>query len=429
VLSVNEALQRSLATVRLTSSETIALAEAHGRILSETVESPSPLPPWDNSAMDGFAIRAVDTSDVSAPDPDVDACAETPTEHSNSVSLSVVGTIAAGQVAGVSLGTGEAMRIMTGAPMPDGADAVVMREHTTEHNGRIQVFRQIFPGQNVRSRGENVAPGDVVAAPGQILNAARIGLCAAVGRDKVSVAVAPKVGIVSTGDEIVLPGNALGPGQIYSSNGAALASLVREAGGHPVDCGIARDELDSTTAAFQRAMDCDLIVSSGGVSVGDFDIVKEAMATFGTEMDFWKVRMKPGKPLALGRIGGIPVFGLPGNPVSAQVGFLQFVRPWILTALGSSQPFLPVVRATMAFELHKKAGRAEFARVRVEWTQRGCEVHSTGDQGSGNQRSMSDANALLMLSEEAQRKEPGDTVSVQLLGGGFEGNTVPGYPW
>ncbi len=429
MLSVNEALQRSLATVRPTQSDVVALEAAHGRVLSETVESPSPLPPWDNSAMDGFAIRSMDVSTAPKLATDADACGSEQPESTEGALLTITGTIIAGDTASIAVGPGEAVRIMTGAPIPVGADAVVMREHTSELGTRVRIHRQAKPGQNVRHRGEDLAQGTIIAKPGQEMNSALIGLCAAVGRKSLSVAAAPRVGIISTGNEIVLPGTPLGPGQIYSSNGAALAALVREAGGHPVDCGIARDDLESTQAAFQRALGCDLIISSGGVSVGDFDIVKDAMANMGADMEFWKVRMKPGKPLALGLIGGIPAFGLPGNPVSAQVGFLQFVRPWIRSALGSAFPFLPVAQATMTFAKDKKAGRVEFARVRLEWTDHGWEAHDTGHQGSGNQMSMAVANALLMLGEEEQRLEPGDRAPVQLLRFSSEGSTSPGYPW
>jgi molybdopterin molybdotransferase len=277
--------------------------------------------------------------------------------------------------------------------------------------------------------GEDVSAGDIVVNEGCSLTPAAVGLCAAVGRAHVLVARRPRVGLISTGDEIVPPGQPLGPGQIYSSNTHALAGLVLSAGAIPVDCGIAPDRVSETRAAFTKASECDLIISTGGVSVGDFDVVRQAMHELGAQMQFWKVRIKPGKPLAFGVIGGTPAFGLPGNPVSCQVGFLQFVRPWLRMAMGDPSPFLPVVQATLAQPVFKRAGRAELSRVVLHHKGDGWEATLAGTQGSGNQVSMVSANGLMLLSEETTQLQKGTIVSVQVFEHALSAQTDPGYPW
>jgi molybdopterin molybdotransferase len=429
VLSVDEALARAVASVLAPKAEMVQLMDADGRVLFEDVTAPHPLPPWDNSAMDGLALRAADTTEGSTPPPDTDPCVAPASAKNRGRWLEIVETIAAGDTPTREIGPGQAAKIMTGAPLPIGADAVVMREHATEDGERVRVHQSATVGQHIRRQGENAPVGSVVATRGQTLTPSLLGLCAAVGRAEVCVARKPRVGIVSTGNEVVRPGSPIGPGQIYSSNSVALASWIRHAGGEPEDCGIARDDLESTKNAFTRASACDLIVSTGGVSVGDFDVVVQAMTELGASMEFWKVRMKPGKPLALGIIGDVPAFGLPGNPVSAQVGFLQFVRPWIRMSLGDPKPHLPVVDATLAFDFQKKGGRVEFARVSLVWTPLGWEAHKTGDSGSGNQLSMARANGLLLAQEEALSLPKGSPVRVQVLNGGLSEDSSPNYPW
>ena len=428
MLSVRDALDRALATVSEPRPETIPLEHAHERVVAEVVTAPSALPPWSNSAMDGFALIASDTK--TAPlRMEGDACAAPAETSGTGPWLTVAGTIQAGAVCNDTLLAGHAYKIMTGAPIPDGANAVVMREHTTERDGQVCIHQRAVEGQNVRLKGENLSTGAVVARPGDTIDAPLAGLLAAVGKSHITVSAQPRVGIVATGNEIIPAGTPLGPGQIYSSNSTAIAAWVRQAGGTPVDCGIARDTIESTRSAFERAAQCDVIVSTGGVSVGDFDVVKDAMYDLGASMEFWKIRMKPGKPLALGRLGSVPIFGLPGNPVSAQIGFLQFVRPWIKRSLGASDAFLPVVDARVMFDFAKKAGRVEFARVRLHWGTEGWEAHPTGLQGSGNQVSMVNANGLAMLDERPCALRPGDPIRVQMLPGAFQASSTPDYPW
>ncbi len=427
MLSVREALSRSLDTVLEPKGEEVHLVDALSRVLLEDVKAGTPLPPWDNSAMDGFALRAADTLEAGeAGGHDCDT-AGTPT--GKGPWLDVVDTIPAGSLPSRTINPGEAARIMTGAPMPPGADAVVMQEQTTFSDQRVQIHGAAKTGQHVRRQGEDITAGQTVLRRGAVLNATSLGIAAAVGRERVLVARRPTVGIIATGDELQRPPAKLQPGQIYSSNTTALMGLVLEAGGQPLDCGIARDNLNSTKAAFKRAAQCDLILSTGGVSVGDFDVVRQAMSDEGAEMAFWKIAMKPGKPLALGLIAGTPTFGLPGNPVSAQVGFLQFVRPWIRMALGDPEPFLPVVVAELTEPYRKKAGRAEFVRVTLTAGTSGWFATPLSRQGSGSQSSMPRAQGLMMVPASETQLEKGTSVSIQRLRPGLRGQAEAGYPW
>jgi len=423
VLSVTEALNHCLSSVPEVQLETIRIEDADGRILAEDVCAPTPLPPWDNSAMDGYAV--LDTDLGTATDTDCFSQGENP--QGDGVVLRVLETIAAGSVPTEAITTGTCARIMTGAPLPEGATAVIMREETSDlDDNRVRIHAGARPGQHIRRRGEEVPQGSVVLRRGIELSAPAIGLCAAVGRQTVKVGRRPTVGIVSTGDEIVPPGQPLGPGQIHSSNTHALSAWVRSCGAIPVDCGIAPDDLTATRAAFQRAIACDVVMSTGGVSVGDFDVVRQALIEEGAQMGFWKVRMKPGKPLAFGIIGGRPAFGLPGNPVSCQVGFLQFVRPFLRQFMGASEPFLPIIYATASEDIRKRGGRAEFVRVRLDWAEDGVRATTTGSQSSGQQTSMVHADGLMLLAPEQREVPAGSRVAVQQLHGGAQ---HPGYTW
>jgi len=429
MIGIREAVTHCLNTVPHVVTESVPLEQAYGRILAEDVTATSPLPPWDNSAMDGFALRVDSTSVTPEKQSDIDVCAESVTVDDGGPHLSITETIAAGSVGTEVISAGLAARIMTGAPLPLGANAVVMREHATATGSTVQIHTPASPGQHVRRMGEDVAAGETVMHRGSTLTPAAVGLCAAVGRSHLTVARKPRVGLISTGDEIVPPGQPLGPGQIYSSNTHALTGLILATGAVPVDCGIAPDSLDETRTAFTKAAECDLIVSTGGVSVGDFDVVRQAMRDLGAKMQFWKVKIKPGKPLAFGVIADTPAFGLPGNPVSCQVGFLQFVRPWLRMAMGDPKPFLPVVQATLAHAVSKRAGRAELSRVVLHHDNGDWVASLTGTQGSGNQVSMVTANGLLLLSEDSVHLEQGACVSVQVVGQTLNAQADPGYPW
>ena len=297
MLTVEEALARCMTMQVARRVEQVSRAQSCGRVLAEDVRAAGPLPRWDNSAMDGYALRAADARPGAR--------------------LPVVMTIPADSVGDQQLSPGQAARIMTGAPVPGGADTVVMQEHVTRDGDHIVLGEgSAEAGQHIRRVGEEIAAGQVVLSAGTEVTPAMVGLLAALGVRRVLAVKRPRVGLISTGDELVAPGRPLRRGQIWSSNADALAALVRDAGGAPVDLGFAPDTVAGTVAAFRRGLDagCALLLSTGGVSVGDLDVVKDALADVGAEMVFWKVRVKPGKPLALGHVGEVPVFGLPGNP-------------------------------------------------------------------------------------------------------------------
>lgn len=434
LLTVEEALARCLEAARPVVPERVPLAEAYGRVLAEPLRSPVALPLWDNSAMDGFAVRAADLQGLQGDGPHHDhdhASCDAPRAQGDGVVLRVLETIAAGSPGVEEVEPGTTSRIMTGAPMPRGADAVVMREDSEpldEQHVRLRGHARV--GQHVRRAGSEVRPGDLLLPAGEPLSPAAVGVAAAVGLTDLLVARRPRVAILATGDEVAPPGATLRPGQIWSSNTLTLIGLVREAGGEPVDCGTAPDTLEGTRAAFRRALSCDVILSTGGVSVGDFDVVKEALAAEGADMRFWKVRMKPGKPLALGLIGGRPAFGLPGNPVSTVVNFLQFVRPVLRISLGDTRPYLPVVDAILEGELRRAPGREELVRVSLRWEGGRLLARPTGDQGSGQLTSVARGHGLMLVGREATSVPDGATVPVQLIGEApFRRSAEPGYRW
>lgn len=403
MLSVPEALRRVLAELGRLPTERVFLAEAYERVLAEDVHAPGPLPAWPASAMDGYALRAADA----------------PGE------LRVLETIPAGGWPAHRVGPGQASRIMTGAPVPEGADAVVMVEDSEAEGDRVHIRVTARVGQHLRPRGADVAAGERLLRAGETLSPGRVGLVATVGLPSVRVVARPRVALISTGDEVVEPGFSLGPGQIHSSNTHALSGLVRRAGAIPVDLGNIPDDPAQLSAAFASAAACDLVVSTGGVSVGDFDHVK---AVLGGGMEFWKVDMKPGKPLAFGRIGARPVFGLPGNPVSCMVNFLQFVRPAIRTMLGDPAPFLPVVEAELDGPVRRHPGRPEFVRVSLR-VEAGRLVASPagGHQGSGNLRSMAEGHGFALVSADAPALA--GRVPVQVFDPGFLAAASAEFPW
>ena len=437
MITVEEALARCLTAAQALGTEDVHISSAAGRVLAEPVFSKDDVPRWDNSAMDGYAIRAVESGTSSPADAssgtaeaemEGDCCA-TPTVDVANLPFAdflVSETIPAGSVGTQSVAPGTCARIMTGAPMPDGSDAVVIREYAEVHNTpdgkqRVRLFGTAKSGQHVRPQGEEFTRGATVLHPGITLNAPALGLCASTGNTHVTVRKCPIVAILSTGDEIVPSGESLLPGQIWSSNTEALCQLVRDAGGIPIDCGNAPDNLEGTRAAFVQALarQPDFLVSTGGVSVGDFDVVKQALTDVGVEMGFWKVRMKPGKPLAFGLINGKPAFGLPGNPVSCMVNFLQFVRPVIRQSLGDPSPFLPVINATLDGHIKKKVGRNELVRVVLSVDENGFTASPGVLQGSSITSSMVHAHGFALLDWDANGAEPGDVIPVQVFNTSF----------
>ena len=375
------------------------LDAALGLVLAEPVTSAQAVPPFANTAMDGFAVRSADTA--GAP-----------------VTLTVVGTIAAGAPPDIPVGEGEAVRIMTGAPIPPGADAVIMVERTesAEDGGTVVVLDHVPVGNHVRPPGEDVAEGAEVFAAGTVLTPGHLGVLASVGLFDVPVYRRPVVGVLSTGDELVDRPVPLKPGQIYDSNRRTLLALAQQAGCDVVDLGRARDDEAAITAAVERGIaECDALLTSGGVSVGDFDYVKLVLDKLGV-MRWMQVAIKPAKPLAFGVVDGKPVFGLPGNPVSSMVSFELFARPGLRTLLGDPAPVRQKVLATADEPLARRPdGKTHFVRVRADFGADGrLHVRSSGGQASNLLRSMALANALAVL-PDGDGVEAGADVEVLLL--------------
>jgi len=427
VLTLEEALGRVLAKVEALPAERVSLEQAYGRVLAQEVVSPRDNPPWDNSAMDGFAVRSEDLA-------------------SQPTTLAVLETIPAGGMPTKALTEGTCSRIMTGAPMPDGADAVVMIEDTSAWGAArrsgdevaitsdtVEIRASPAPRQHVRPRGDDVREGQLVLKPGHVMTPAAVGQLSSLGFPSAMVVQRPVVAVLSTGDEVVEAGWPLADGQIYSSNTHSLLGLIREAGGIGVHCGVAPDDPAGLRAALKRCMRADVILTTGGVSVGDFDFVKDVFsgddAEVDAELDFWKVAIKPGKPLAFGSIGGRPAFGLPGNPVSCVVNFLQFVRPFLRKMMGLERLFLPVVEAELVSPLRKKPGRAHLVRVRLGLGSSGFTCASTGTQSSGVLGSLVEADGLALIPRESGGVPAGTRVRVQVLHLEWLHGLTPGFGW
>ena len=390
-LSVDEALERILARVRPLDPEPTDLLETLGATLAEDVVADRDVPPFRNSAMDGYAVRGVDVA--TAP-----------------VQLRVTGDIAAGATPTGSVGAGEAMRIMTGAPMPDGADTIVRVEDTDNRTDTVTITAATRPGTSVRAAGEDLRQGETILRRGVVLRAAEIGVLATLGRKTVSVVRRPRVAVLSTGDELVELDETLEPGQIRDANRYSLASAARASGAIPVPLGIVRDTADDLRRALRdAAARADLIVTSGGVSVGDHDHVKPVVDELGS-MDFWSIAIRPGRPLAFGEIDGTLIFGLPGNPVSALLGFELFVRPAVLKMAGRGLLHRPRTTATFDDTLDTPPGLRFFARGIYDATS--GTVRTTGPQGSGILRSMALANCFIDIPDTVHHVGRGATVTV-----------------
>lgn len=397
VLSVEEALGRILATVRVLEPERVGLLDAAGRVLAEEIAADRDIPPLANSAMDGYAVRGAGVAQAPA-------------------RLQVVGEVAAGYVSEVTVEPGQAMRIMTGAPVPNGADTVVRFEDTRLDGDWVEVLEAYSIGKNVRAAGEDVRQGQVVLGPGKVLRPQEIGMLAAVGRVGAMVVRRPRVAVLATGDEVVPPGQSPGPGQIYDANSYTIAVQVQAFGGEPLLLGVARDEEALVRRGMQEALTqgADFIITSGGVSVGDFDLVKRVLAAEG-EMHFWSLNMKPGRPMAFGVVNGVPLLGLPGNPVAAMISTELFARPALLKMQGLTNWSRPVVQARLSQPIVRKDGRRHYLRVRLRETDAGYEATLTGDQGSGILNSLVQADGLAVIPEEANCLPAGEEVKVLLL--------------
>jgi molybdopterin molybdotransferase len=397
MISVAEARARILADVAgAAPEEVLPVAQGLGRVLARDVRAPFDLPHTDNSAVDGYAVRAADLV--------LEARAR----------LRVVADLPAGAVYEGRIGPREALRIMTGAPIPAGADTVVPKE-LSESAGDWVELGAVEPGANVRARGEDVRTGVVVLPAGAVLRPSDLGLVASLGFAEVRVHRRPRVALLSTGDEVVEPGRARRAGQIYDANRFSLGGMVTAAGADAIDLGIAPDVRDVLRERLLHAAGAaDVVLTSGGVSVGDYDLVKSVLGDIGS-IDFWQVAMQPGRPLAVGRIGERQFFGLPGNPVASVLCFHLFVRPALWKLGGRTRLDPECVTATTVEAMRKKAGRREFKRGVLRFTDRGYEVSTTGPQGSGILSSMVLANCLIILEEPRGDVKVGERVLVEPL--------------
>jgi len=408
LLSVTAAVQRLLDHFAPLSPEPLPLSQAGGRVLAEAVRARFDLPPFPNSSMDGFAVQA---QDVAAASP----------EHL--VALQVVADIPAGQAPEVHLGPGQAARIMTGAFLPEGATAVVPVEDTDFNYRqpglpppeRVSVFAPVTAGDNVRPKGQDVRAGELVMQPGCRLRAQDLGFLAMLGVGEAVVYRRPRVAVFSTGDELLDLDQPIAPGKIYDSNSYILEELINRAGGSSIRMGIIPDREEAVQAALDEAVaaEVDLILSSAGVSVGAFDFVRQVVEARG-RLEFWRVNMRPGKPLAFGEYRGIPFIGLPGNPVSAFVGFEVFVRPALLKMSGLKNPRRPSIRVRLD-EPVESDGRESYLRAVVTETSGERRAVLTGHQGSGNLRSLVQANALLLIPSGVKSLPSGAEVNAWYL--------------
>lgn len=403
MISVDEAWKRIEVRARVLPSERRGLEEAAGRVIAEPVRAPMDLPPFDNSAMDGYALRAADTRD---------ALGVTP------ATLAVAGEVAAGgwQEAPVSPGT--AVKIMTGAPLPPGADAVLMLEAGRLRDGLVEVSAPVATGRHVRRRGEDVHRGDLLLEPGVRLNAQRVGLLASSGIAEVLVHRRVRVNLLATGSELAAPGTPLAPGHIYDSNRMVLRDLLGGMGSDCEDLGIVPDDPSSIAERIRSGPRADLLLVSGGVSVGAHDHVKQVLQAFGMETVFWRVAMKPGKPLLCGRFADGWVFGLPGNPISCVVGFLVFIEPLIRRLEGEAEVRPRSARARLTTSVRKTDERRHFLTAHVTRSTGGVlEATPTEQQGSAMMRALAQANAFIVVPEPRMAIEAGEVVDVLTIEG------------
>lgn len=398
MLPVNEALKIIFASIKPLASERISIEHASGRVLFEDVISYRDIPFTDNSAMDGFAVISQDVMKAS---------------DDNPVVLKIVEELPAGKVPAKRIKSGECAKIMTGGIMPEGADAVVMVEFTEEENkNEVKIYKSVKKGENVRFKGEDIKAGSVVLKAGTILRPQEIGLLAAIGRASVYVYQQPIVGVLSTGSELINIDEELSAGKVVDSNSYSIISALKNAGAIPVPLGIAKDTEKEIKEKILTTRAVHILITSGGVSVGEFDLVKDLFNEIGCNMRFWKVAIKPGKPFAFGLLNGIPLFGLPGNPVSSFVAFEIFVRPVILRMQGVKNIFRRSFKATMTVDFRNKPGRTHFVRGILKWDNEQLKVKPSGEQGSAMLSSLSRANCLIVIPAEKGDLKKGEVVNI-----------------
>lgn len=405
MISVEQALEKVLTYVEVLDSEEKPILDCVGQVLDEDVYSAIDVPPLDNSAMDGYALKAESTRGATPSSP---------------AFLDVIGEVSAGAIAEREVGPGTAVRIMTGAPLPKGTDSVAKFEDTDEALrperplSQIGILRQIPEGLNVRRAGEDIAKGELVLGKGTVLRPQEIGVLASIGKATAAVIRRPVVAIIATGDELVEIDQPLPQGKIYNSNSFSIAAQVLRYGGIPKVLGIARDRVEDIEGKIKEALSSDMLITSGGVSLGDYDLVKDVLAKQG-QISFWTVRMKPGKPLAFGVIGEVPHLGLPGNPVSSMITFELFARPAILKMMGKKNLAKPMVKAIMESRVENTDGRRIFARAMVRREGDHYFARVSGPQGSGILTSMARANGLVIVPEDVKAVKEGDIVQVLML--------------
>jgi molybdopterin molybdotransferase len=409
MISVDEALNRILNQLYTLDTEEKQLLDCIGQVIAEDIYAPFNLPNYDNSIMDGFAVKASDIRGASGDNP---------------VVLKITGKISAGMAIDMKVGNHESVMIMTGSMIPDGADVVVPFENTDANDKQskdnkqgVSIYQEFEVGANIRKSGSDVKQGNLVIKKGQLINSAEIGFLASIGRDKVQVIRRPVVAVLATGNELTNFGEKLTRGKIYNSNSFALAAQIIEFGGIPRLLGVARDNLDKLSKVFREETEYDLLITSGGVSAGQYDFVRDALESEG-KIEFWQVRMKPGKPLTFGMLGDKkkrPHLGLPGNPVSCMVTLEIFGRPAIFKMMGRNDYERPIVAAIMEDEIPNSEGRRVYSRVILEKRDEQYYARLTGSQDSAVTSSMLKADGLAMVAEDCMLVKKGDQIKVMLL--------------
>jgi molybdopterin molybdotransferase len=397
LIAFEEARQTVLAQVSVLEPERVGLLDALGRVLAEDVSAPWPLPSFNNSAMDGYAVRAADCADSTA--------------------LKIIDYVPAGGHATKSVLPGTAIKIMTGAPVPEGCDSIVPFEDADEAADAIRVRQPVTLHQHVRFAGEDVRDGDTILHSGTLVRPYEVNMLACCGLEQVAVTRTPAVSVVATGDELVDLGSVPDHGKIVNSNSWAMAAAILSVGARPVMGGIARDNVASHREKLSAGLQSDVLITCAGVSMGDRDLVRDVLQDLGVEILFWQVRMKPGRAMAFGVKDGKPVFALPGNPVSAMLTFEEFVAPALRKMMGHCKPVKPMLPAVLQNEVHKKPGDTRLVRVKLEFADGKYLARSAGNQETSRLKTLVEANAVAVLSGERDYFPAGEQVAVHLLDG------------
>ena len=401
MISAEEAINIIIDHTKILGKEKIFITEALGRVLAQDIYSPYNIPFADNSAMDGYVLKAMDTKGAS---------------ENNPAKLKLIGTIPAGKIFHGKINSGEACKIMTGGIIPEGADCVARKEICKEENGFVYIYKELKPEKDLRKAGEDIKEGELVLEKGTEITPAVVGVLASIGKSVVYVYKKPKISILISGDEIADIDEPLIKGKVKNSNTYSLIALIKEFGGIPVNCGIIKDNKENLKNAIIENLNSDIILSTGGVSVGDYDFTKEVIKEVGFNIHFWRLKIKPGKPLLFATYNDKLYFGIPGNPVSTMVVFYQFIMPAILKMQGFNNIFLPKREAILIEEINKKDSRREYIRGILFKKNGKLYVKTTGPQGSGILKSMVKGNCLIEIQEDQLKLEKGSKVIVYIYG-------------